>query len=191
MTENLGLSAYTYEREFWKRYRTLRHMVAHLKTEDILVHKVGAESVIPEQARDMAVKAMLDELSANQKVFLEFFYDFIGFCSQGLHRADILVRFTSLPGGLSEIEDCYLIIDGRKDEMPVEIGRRFIDIIPHAEGWKEVLAFYRNEETKFDRVLGGSLDRCSLKILEELYPTPCHHIQIRLPVQVMADYNPF
>lgn len=190
MTEDLGLSAYTYEREFWKRYRTLRHMVARLKTGDIIVHKIRAESVIPEQARDMAVKALLEELTSNERIFLEFLYEFIGFCSQGLHHVDILVKFTSLPGGLSEIEDCFLIVDGRRDEMPVEVGRRFIDIVPHSEGWKEVLAFYREEETRFDRILGGSLDRSSLKILEELFPSPCRHIQIRLPAQTLLDHNP-
>jgi hypothetical protein len=191
MTEELGLSPYTYEREFWKRYHTLRQMVAHLKAEEHLVHQIKSETVIPEQARDLAIRAIRDELADTQKVFLEFLYNFIGFCSQGLHRADILVDFTALPGDIYEIESCYMVVDGRREEITLEVARRFIDIIPVADGWEAVLEFYRREETRFDQILGGDLDRCSLKITEELFPSTCYHITIRLPAQILIDLNPF
>jgi hypothetical protein len=189
MSEELSLPAVTYEREFWKRYHSFRQMIDHMKEEDNLVHKIKAATIIPEHARDMAMKAILGELADKRQIFLEFFYDFIGFCSQGLHRADIFVEFTSLPGGISEIDSCHLFIDRIREDLPVEIGRRFIEIIPHAEGWKAVIAFYREEETSFDRLLGGNLGRCSLKITEELFPSPCYHIAIRLPAQTLLEYR--
>jgi hypothetical protein len=187
MSDDLSLPAATYEREFWKRYHSLRQMIDHLREEEVLIHRIKAATIIPEQARDMAMRAILGELADKRRIFLEFFYDFVGFCSQGLHRADIFIEFTVLSGGISEIHSCRIFIDQHREDLPMEIGRRFIDMIPVAEGWKAVLAYYRNEETRFDRMYGGILGRCSLTITEELFPSPCHHIAIRLPAVTLLE----
>lgn len=189
MTEDLSLPAATYEREFWKRYHSLRRMLEHLKSEDALMHRLKLETLIPEQARDMAIKAILGELTAKHQIFIEFFYEFIEFCSHGLHRADIFVEFRLFPGGMSEIDACFLIMDKRRDELPVEIGRRLIETIPCPEGWKAILAYYRREETRYDRLFGGNLDRCSLRITEELFPSTCFHIAIRLPAHALLEHG--
>jgi len=162
-------------------------MLEHLKEEQHLVHQIRDETVIPEQARDMAVHAITTELTRKYHIFLEFLSDFIGFSSQGLHKVDLHVEFTTVPGGLSEIKHCNLLVDGRKLDLPFEVGRRYIDTIPCDEGWEAVLIFYRNEETRCDRISGGSLDRCSLVIYEEIFPTKSYHISMRLPAQLLAD----
>ncbi|MCG7854935.1 MAG: hypothetical protein MIO88_03665 [Methanoregulaceae archaeon] len=190
MTEDLSLPAVTYEREFWKRYHAFRQMLEHLKAEDYLMHRVKAETLIPEQARDMAIKAILGELNDKHQIFREFFYEFVEFCSHGLHKADICVEFRVFPGGMSEIDSCLLFVDKRRDGLPVEIGRRFIETIPYSEGWQTILAYYHREETRYDRLFGGNLDRCSLKITEELFPSPCYHVTIRLPAQTVLRHHP-
>jgi len=187
MPEDVNLPEATYEREFWKQYNALRRMLERLKSEDVLMHRLKVETVIPEQARDMAIKAILGELNDKHRIFLEFFYEFIEFCSHGLHRADISVEFTVLPAGMYEIETCSLIVDKRRDDLPVKIGRRFIETIPYPEGWEAILSYYRKEETWYDRLFGGNLDRCSLKITEELFPLSCYHIAIRLPAQTLLE----
>ncbi|HON82172.1 MAG TPA: hypothetical protein PLN56_07770 [Methanoregulaceae archaeon] len=187
MPDDLSLPAATYEREFWKQYHALRRMLEHLKSEDALMHRLKVETLIPEQARDMAIKAILGELNDKHRIFLEFFYEFIEFCSHGLHRADISVEFRVFPAGMSEIDTCSLIVDKRRDDLPVEIGRRFIETIPYQEGWEAILSYYRRKETWYDRLFGGNLDRCSLKITEELFPLSCYHITIRLPAQTLLE----
>jgi hypothetical protein len=62
-------------------------------------------------------------------------------------------------------------------------------MIPSTEGWKAILAYYQKEETRFDRMFGGILGRCSLTITEELFPSPCYHIAIRLPAQTLIEEN--
>jgi len=189
MQDGLNILSSNREREFWKRYHSFRMMVEHLKAEHQLMHQIRAETVIPEQARDMALKAISSELGNKHQIFLEFFQDFIGFCSQGLHKLDLFTEFTTAEGGIAEIRHCHLLVDGRKEEIPVEIGRRFIDLLPHEEGWEAVLAFYRAEETRYDRLFGGNLDRCSLVIREELFPARCFHIAVRLPAQTLTEYQ--
>jgi hypothetical protein len=188
--DETNLPVATHEREFWKRYHSLRRMLEHLKEEQHLVHLIRDETVIPEQARDMAVHAITTELTRKYHIFLEFLSDFIAFSSQGLHKVDLHVEFTTVPGGLSEIKHCHLLVDGRKLDLPFEVGRRFIETIPYEEGWEAVLTFYRNEETRCDRISGGSLDRCSLVIYEEIFPTKSFHISMRLPAQLLADSTP-
>jgi len=177
----------THEREFWKRYHSLRQLLDHLREDQSLVHRIRDQTIIPEQARDMAIHAITGELARKYPIFIEFLADFIGFTSQGLHKVDIHVEFTTVPGGPSEIDHCNLLIDGRKLDLPFDVGRRFIERIPYANGWEAVLAFYREEETRCDRMTGGSLDRCSLVIHEEIFPTRSYHISMRLPAQLLAS----
>lgn len=185
MTEELSLPASTYERDFWRRFHSLRQMINHIREEEILAHRIKTATIIPENARDMAVKAILGELADKHRIFQEFFYNFIGFSSQGLHRADISAEFTVLPGGRTEIQSCRLFVDQHFEDLPVEIGRRFIEMLPVSDGWKAILVYYQDKETHFDRMSGGILGRCSLTITEELFPSPCYHIAIRLPAQTL------
>lgn len=190
MQEDLFIPSITREREFWKRYHSFRMMGELLKAERQLMQQIRAETVIPEQARDMAIRAISVEHAHKYKIFLEFLEDFISFSAQGLHRLDISAEFTIAPGDVSEIRHCHLIVDGVREEIPAEVGQRFMDILPHAEGWEAILAFYREEETRYDRKFGGNLDRCSLVIHEELFPAHSFHIAIRLPAQTLMEYKP-
>jgi len=187
MQGNMSIPDSTYEREFWKRYSSVRQMVREIRREYLLLHQIRDERVIPEQARDLAVTAMARELSDKHQIFLDFFHNFISFGIQGLHRIDLQVSFTVLPGGIAEIEKCSLSVDGREEELPVEIGQQLVDFIPYEKGWEAILAFYRKEETRFDRLLGANLERCALVIREELFPTPSYSVMMRLPAQILVD----
>jgi hypothetical protein len=188
MSDDLIIPVTSHEREFWKRYRTLRRMTEHIKAKNLLVHLIRAETVIPEQARDMAVHAIMSELTDQYQIYFEYIDNFIKFCAQGLHRVDFHVDFTILSGGIYEIESCYLIIDGKKENAPFEIGKRFIDILPYSEGWEAILAVYRRIETRYDQKLEGNLNHCSLLITSELYPTSGYHISLTLPAQTLIDH---
>ena len=187
MQDNLSLPDSTYEREFWKRYSSVRQMIREIRRENQLLHQIRDETVIPDQARDMAVTAMLRELSDKHQIFLDFFHNFISFSAQGLHRTDLQVTFTVLPGGIAEIEKSLLFVDGRPEEVPVEIGQQLVDFVPYEKGWEAILAFYRKEETRFDRLFGANLERCALVINKELFPTPSYSVTMRLPAQILVE----
>lgn len=187
MQETMSIPDSIYEREFWKRYSSVRRMVREIRRENLLLHQIRDERVIPEQARDLAVTAMARELSDKHQIFLDFFHNFISFGRQGLHRIDLQVTFTVLPGGIAEIEKCSLSVDGREELLPVEIGQQIVDIIPYEKGWEAILAFYRREETRFDRLFGANLERCALVIRKELFPTPSYSVMMRLPAQILVD----
>lgn len=190
MQDDLGFPAITREREFWKRYHSFRMMVENLKAEQHLMQQIRGETVIPEQARDMAIRAISAEHANKYQIFMEFLEDFITFSAQGLHRLDLSAEFTMAPGDVSEVRHCHLIVDGRREEVPAGVGQRFMEILPHADGWQAILAFYREEETRYDRKFGGNLDRCSLVIHEELFPAHSFHIAIRLPAQTLTEHSP-
>lgn len=178
--------------EFWKKYLGIRKMLALMKKRNELIRYMREEIVIPDHARDLAIKAVTTELIDNKKVFFDYLLNFISISMQGLHKCDIEFSFTIFEGGKSEINACSMIVDGEFQDLPVEIGTRFIGIIldkvsqRHLEA---VLQFYRQEEAKYDKMLGGGLDRCTLQIMEELYPKRRSHIRLKLPAQSLIEHR--
>lgn len=178
------------EAEFWKRFTILREMRRHLQKMDALSGDIRAETAIPEQARDLAVKALAVEFQQNTRIFYDFLLNFIGTCMQGLHRADLEFSYTLLPGGILETDSCCLFIDEYREDLPPVIGERFAAATFRKSGVVKLdamIAFYREEETRFDRLLGGNLERCSLVVLEEYYPKKCWYITMKLPAHVLIE----
>jgi hypothetical protein len=193
MRENqVELRGTTPDDEFWKRFSGVQTMLARMRQRAELIRAIREEIVIPEQARDLAVKALSTELQENKKIFFDYLLNFISVSMQVLHRADIEMEFTIIEGGRIEMNSIRLIVDGEIQDLPVEIGARFTSLILESKGPKKldaVLLFFREEEARYDILLGGIMDRCSLQIMDELYPRRCAHVRLKLPAQSLIEYR--
>jgi hypothetical protein len=180
------------DEEFWKRYSGVKTMLVHMKERADLTRRIRGETVIPEHARDLAIKALSTELQENKKIFFDYLLNFISVSMQVLHHADMEIEFTIVEGGRIEMDSNRLIVDGEVQDIPIEIGARFISLILDSKGVKKLdatLIFFREEEARYDKLFGGIMDRCSLQILDELYPRRCTHIRLRLPAQSLIEYR--
>ncbi|MCX6698936.1 MAG: hypothetical protein NTV68_03255 [Methanomicrobiales archaeon] len=193
MADNqIELQGSTPDDEFWKRFSGVREMLALMKERAELIRRVRGETVIPEHARDLAIKALSTELQDNKRIFFDYLLNFISAGMQVLHRVDIEMEFSIIEGGRIEMDNVRLIVDKEILEVPVEIGARFIGIILESKGPKKldvVLSFYREEEARYDKIFDGIMDRCSLQIMDELYPRRRAHIRLKLPAQSLIEYR--
>jgi len=193
MRENrVELRGTTPDDEFWKRFSGVQTMLDRMKQRAELIRAIREEIVIPEQARDLAVKALSTELQENKKIFFDYLLNFISVSMQVLHRADIEMEFTIIEGGRIEMNSIRLIVDSDVQDIPVEIGARFAGQILESKGPKKldaILLFFREEEARYDVLFGGIMDRCSLQIMDELYPRRCAHVKLKLPAQSLIEYR--
>ncbi len=193
MRENeVELRGTTPDDEFWKRFSGVQTMLDRMKQRAELIRAIREEIVIPEQARDLAVKALSTELQENKKIFFDYLLNFISVSMQVLHRADIEMEFTIIEGGRIEMNSIRLIVDSEVQDIPVEIGARFAGLILESKGPKKldaILLFFREEEARYDILFGGIMDRCSLQIMDELYPRRCAHVKLKLPAQSLIEYR--
>jgi len=167
-------------------------MLVHMKVRADLIRGIREEIVIPEHARDLAMKALSTELQENKQVFFDYLLNFISVSMQVLHRADIEMEFTMFEGGRIEIDSNRLIVDREILDIPIEIGTRFTSLILDTKGPKKldaILLFFREEEARYDKLFGGIIDRCSLQIMDELYPKRCAHVRLTLPAQSLIEYR--
>jgi len=182
----------TPDEEFAKRFSGVRGMLFHMKERADLIRRIRNEAVIPEHARDLAIKALSKELQENKSIFFDYLLNFISVSMQVLHPADIEMEFTITGGGRIEMNSNRLIVDGEMLDIPIEIGARFTSIILENKGVKKpdaILMLYREEEARYDKLFGGIMDRCSLQILDELYPNRSTHIRLKLPAQSLIEYR--
>ncbi|MDD1656421.1 MAG: hypothetical protein LUO87_03495, partial [Methanomicrobiales archaeon] len=76
--------------------------------------------------------------------------------------------------------------------IPVENGQRFVKPILSGPGSTPAEAFIRlleREESLCDVTFGGIQNRCSLQVMEELFPVKCLHVRFRLPAQTLVDHQ--
>ena len=193
MVDNqIELKGTTPDEEFWKRLLGVQTMLVHMRERADLIRRIREETVIPEHARDLAIKAMSIELLENKKIFFDYLLNFISVSMQVLHRADIEMEFTIIEGGRIEMNSNRLIVDGEVQNIPIEIGTRFTGLILDNKGSKKldaILLFFREEEARYDKLFGGIMDRCSLQIMDELYPRRCAHVRLKLPAQSLIEYR--
>lgn len=178
--------------EFWKRFSGIRTMLVHMKERADLIRGIREEIVIPEHARALAIKALAMELQENKKVFFDYLLNFISVSMQVLHPADIEMEFTIFEGGRIEMDSNKLIVDREILDIPIEIGTRFMTLILETKGAKKldaIMLFFREEEARYDKLFGGIIDRCSLEIMDELYPRRCAHVKLKLPAQSLIEYR--
>ena len=180
------------DEEFWKRFSVVQTMLVHMRERADLIRRIREETVIPEHARDLAIKAMSIELLENKKIFFDYLLNFISVSMQSLHRADIEMEFTIIEGGRIEMNSNRLIVDCEVQDIPIEIGTKFMSLILDNKGSKKldaILLFFREEEARYDKLFGGIMDRCSLQIMDELYPRRCAHVRLKLPAQSLIEYR--
>jgi hypothetical protein len=180
------------EKEFWNRYENLRSVLQHLTEQQALLERIQQEIVIPEQARDLAAKALSGDLEQTRRLFFEIFENFISNASVGLQTLDVECAFTVVTRDMVEIKWCTLWVEGTTLELPSEIGQRFAAEILSASGGTpgdSFIQFFEREESHYDLKLGGIQNRCSLQVMEEVYPVKCLHIRFRLPAQSLIDHQ--
>jgi hypothetical protein len=188
----IELRGITPDEEFTKRFSGVRTMLVHMKERADLIRKIRNEMVIPEHARDLAIKALSAELNENKTVFFDYLLSFISVSMQVLHRADIEMEFTIIEGGRIEMNSNRLVVDNEMLDIPIEIGTRFTSLILDNKGTKKIdaiLIFFREEEARYDKLFGEIIDRCSLQLMDELYPRRCAHVRLKLPAQSLIEYR--
>jgi hypothetical protein len=188
----IELRGITPDEEFAKRFSGVQTMLAHMKERADLIRKIRNETVIPEHARDLAIKALSAELNENKSVFFDYLLNFISVSMQVLHRADIEMEFTIIEGGRIEMNSNRLVVDNDMLDIPIEIGTRFTSLILDNKGAKKldaILIFFREEEARYDKLFGEIIDRCSLQLMDELYPRRCAHVRLKLPAQSLIEYR--
>jgi hypothetical protein len=183
-------SSRTHNEEFQKRSFDLRLMVDHMKSRADLAKRIGTEVVIPEQARDMAIKALSNELTENLTFFSHYLVNFVNLGLQGLHHVDFEAGFTLLGDGIIQTDCCRLHIDNESLEIPVEIGSRYIQTVfgsPEMQDPDFIERYYKNEESYYDRALGEISGRCELRVVRELFPKHSIHVIMKLPAQTLIE----
>lgn len=199
----ISLHSSVYEVEFWKRYRVMGAMLHHMNIQKVLIEGLKKERAIPEQARDMALNAVGEELKQNISMFCDFLQNFISYGMQGLHKIDFEMRFLVLEKKAVEVERCMIHVNERMHDVPFEVSAGFLEeLIEKMTGDSrdsypyQLIRYYEEYETYFDQMLGGNLERSMLEIMDEIFPRKCYHVMIRLPGQVLmheefrADYSP-
>ncbi len=183
-----------HEAEFRKRYRTLEVMLEHLRNQEQLIQSLQEQAALSDQIKDAAVSALKTENAKNYQVFHDYILNFLTFSFQGLHRVDILLSFSIMDNDGLQFESGSVSVDGKEHRLPSEEGIRWMEPLEKALGepgrkntGDTLLDLYKTLELKYDRLLGGCLERCSLLLLEEVYPKEGYHVRIRLPAQAFTD----
>jgi len=183
-------SARTFNDEFQKRSSDLRLMVSHMEDRADLARRIGSETIIPEHARDLAIKALSTELSENLSFFSHYLINFINLGMQGLCHVDFETEFAFLGDGIVQTDRCTLYIEEERLEIPIEIGTRYVQSVfgsPDKQNPAFLEEFYKDKEVYYDRALGEVSGRCGLRITEELFPNHCIHAVLKLPAQTLIE----
>ena len=183
-----------HELEFWKRYEVFLAMLRHLTRQSELISRIREEHEIPEQAADLAMRAISREHEENKRIFIDYLINLISFCMQGLHTVDLEVRYSVNEQSQAEIEECMVNINQKFYDVVPEIGRVFVDrLFPDLSSrqWDTIPAYilevYKEQEKHFDLLLGGSLERSLLRITEEIFPLKRFQVRVKLPAQVIIE----
>lgn len=177
--------------EFWKQSRTCLAMAARLKETEGLIRQIRGEPAIPDQVRDNVIVPLERDHASNISLFREFMANFINTASLGLHRLDVEIDAGFIPPGMIEIDRCAIRIDGHAVEIPGGIGHSFFEAILSGYSYRDIcariLSYYKDAESRFDRIMEGDINRCTLRLFEEIYPRASVVAVIRLPAVVLVD----
>jgi len=192
MGDEIYLTSIFQEKEFWNRYEHLRTVLQHLSEQTLLLERIQREVVIPDQARDLAAKALSRDLEQSHRLFFEIFENLVSHARQSTLALDIECALTVVTRDLVEVKWCTLWAEDAPLEIPVEIGQRFAAGIlsgPGGNPAETFIQFFEREESLCDRTCGGIQNRCSLQVMEEIFPVTCLHIRFRLPAQTLIDHE--
>jgi hypothetical protein len=190
MGDDIFLTRVFQEKEFWKRYEHLRAVLQHLSERELLREQIQREVVIPDQARDLAVKALNRDLEQTRRLFFEIFENLVSQTGHTTVDLDIECALTVVTQDLVEVNWCTLWAGDTSLEIPVETGERFAAGIlsePSGTPAEAFIRFFEEEEARCDSTCGGIRNRCSLQVMEEIFPLRCLHVRFRLPARTLAD----
>jgi hypothetical protein len=190
MGDEIFLNNLFQEKEFWNRCENLRNVLQHLSEQTLLLERIQRETVIPEQARDLAGKALTRDLEQSRRLFFESFENLVSHARLGLLVLDIECALTVVTRDLVEVTWCTLWAEDTALEIPAEIGQRFAAGILSGSAStpaEAFILFFEREESLCDVTSGGIQNRCSLQVMEELFPVKCLHVRLRLPAQTLLD----
>jgi len=191
MNPDIIVHSSVHEVEFWKRYRTLRKMIACLVSRENLVQALQEETILPEKTRDEALGFLKNEHAQNLVVFHDFLVNFISMSIQGLHHMDITLEFSFRKDGALMCQGNLLHVDEHVMVLPSEEGQRFISafswILEDLHPEESLIRVYKNYQERYDRDQGADLNRCRLEVRQEIYPGSTFHARLRLPAQVFIE----
>ena len=75
------------EKEFWNRYDNLKEVLRHLQDKNELLDRIRREEIIPEQPRELAMKALSADIEQSRRLFSEIFQNFVSGASVGLKKS--------------------------------------------------------------------------------------------------------
>lgn len=178
--------------DFHQQFRSLQILVEHIRTQEQFLQILEREDSIPDMAKRLAREAVNGDLKSNKQLFLDFLYNLIASSDDSDRSQDIEFKYVIIGQDILEVDRCLLWYEDLDIKMPFEIGEKFGKVILEEELGnipEKIKTFYKAAEAKFDRESAfGSLDRCSLLILEEHYPQAAFHITMRLPAKILNDY---
>ncbi|MDD1639847.1 MAG: hypothetical protein LUP93_02800 [Methanomicrobiales archaeon] len=192
MGDDIFLTRVFQEKEFWKRYEHLRTILQHLSERALLRDQIQREVVIPDQARDLAAKALTRDLEQTRRLFFEVFENLVSQTGHTTVDLDIECALTVVTQDLVEVNWCMLWAGDTSLEIPVEIGEQFAAGIltgPCSTPAVAFIRFFEEEEARCDSTCGGIRNRCSLQVMEEIFPLKCLHIRFRLPARTVMDHE--
>jgi hypothetical protein len=174
-----------------QQFRSLQVLVHHIRSEEVFLQTLEREDSIPDMAKRLAREAVSGELSSNKRLFLDFLYNLIVSSGEKERRIDIDFQYVIIGPDMMEVDRSILWYDDLDLQMPFEIGEKLGKVIlgeDYGDIVQKIMSFYKTAEARFDRELSGSLDRCSLLVLQEHYPQTAYHISMRLPARILNDY---
>jgi hypothetical protein len=179
-------------RDIREQFMTLKVMAGNIKSQEQFLQMIDHQDVIPDMARRLSKDAISGDLLSNKRVLLDFLYNIISRTDENSPQIDIEFFFILIEKEFFQVDRCVIWLEHQELNIPFEIGEKFGRAIlgeEKSDAVKKVMAVYKEYEAKFDREHFGDLNRCSLVILEELYPRSSWHIQMRLPVEILNDYS--
>jgi len=174
-----------------QQFRSLQVIAHHIKSEETFLQTLEREDSIPDMAKRLAREAVNGEISSNKRLFMDFLYNLIATSGEKERRIDVEMTFVLIGRDIFEVDRCQLWYDDLEVSMPFEIGEKFGKSMMDEDFGdivQKITSFYKAAEARFDRELSGSLDRCSLLVLQEHYPQSAYHITMRLPARILNEY---
>lgn len=190
MAEDQSSLDYPFQRDFYRQYKALNEVLSTLSRRSELLKMIQAEEELPLPVRDLSVKALTIRREKEEAHFYDMFLNFlnIAMLAQGSHRVDLECEY--LLQRTIETTQCRLVVDGKSVDIPASIASLLSDHILSSgvgDPVASLTAYYLEAEKYYDLLLIGELDRCSLRIVKEIYPGKSYTVFFRLPARVLID----
>lgn len=179
-----------FERDFYRQEKALHEVLSTISGRAELLKLIRAEEEFPLSVRDLAVKVLTVGMGKDEDHFYDMLLNFlnISMLVQESHRVDLECEYLLLR--TIEPTQCRLVIDGTSVDIPISIASLLSSRILSSGGGDPVAsltAYYLEAEKNYDLVFAGELDRCSLKIVKEIYPGKSYTVFFRLPARLLID----